>query len=366
MLGGVYVAKKVWESDLLAEMKRVTYGSGSAGEYSSHEVNLQQARKNFIFDVHQQSCDKLLHNLVADVRTLLQRRFDTEHLVERLKNEELLSEEKIHIWEELKSRTIGRILAVGYCYSLLVVALKTQRSILCQETCKGLERPKSRESGLTGGLIAYASSFFNKPQDEIQSNSNSANTVSDPFTQQLFSNCIHYLTSEGINQLFNRIELATNEILATIPLTREFTPTQMGQLMEKIKLRMEIHASSRNFSDLVVPISRPMVSSLADRSAHLQSLLTQLVNALQSQRCRTLLSTSVQFYIDEAVEILSGKSSNSIPLAKQIPLVADVFNKVSQTNVDSVFQRSLLSSDLYQFTLLVFNMTDGVKMPAEQ
>jgi len=42
MLGGVYVAKKVWESDLLAEMKRVAYANSQDEHSSSHEVNLQQ------------------------------------------------------------------------------------------------------------------------------------------------------------------------------------------------------------------------------------------------------------------------------------------------------------------------------------
>ncbi|KAI1718831.1 peroxin-3 domain-containing protein [Ditylenchus destructor] len=108
VIGGIYVVKKVVESEKFVEVKHsatnVLYGnselSDSRDEY--FQSNLSQARKNFIFDSHQQSCDKTVLSIIHDFRDQLGKRFETASLVERLKQGKIEPKVKIALWEDLK------------------------------------------------------------------------------------------------------------------------------------------------------------------------------------------------------------------------------------------------------------------------
>uniref|UniRef100_A0A915DAI9 Peroxisomal biogenesis factor 3 n=1 Tax=Ditylenchus dipsaci TaxID=166011 RepID=A0A915DAI9_9BILA len=363
VLGGVYVLKKVVESDAMASLAHSAANGFIKNEENNASItfagiessNMNQARKNFLFDAHQQSCDKVLQQVIAEIQQTIQQRFDAESVVQKLKqNEGMNAKQKIHLWEELKIKAFGRILAVAYCYPLLVIAFKVQKSILCQESCRNIElKTKQQNESTISGMYSYASSFFWNKQENINHNQS---TSTDPQTQQLFSNCINFLATEGIKELCNRVERVTSEVISTASLATEID-SQL--LFQKAMSKMDQMTGNQNFSEFVVPCSGPVVSSLAHNSSHLQSLLKQFLQSLQSIMCKTLLTSFVKLYVDEALSVLNTSENKNLPLAKLIPIASETFGLISGCKTDTPFRQILISSELYQFSHLVFDVSSA-------
>jgi hypothetical protein len=86
---------------------------------------------------------------VQDLIAHLNARFNTDELVARLQNDESIKpREKIEIWGQIKLKAIGRIIALAYMHSIILMALKTQKSILCKETVKNFEKSNEQPSGM--------------------------------------------------------------------------------------------------------------------------------------------------------------------------------------------------------------------------
>ena len=149
-LGSIYAAKKVLDSEVLQEY----LNTSSVMAASEHEIHLNQARRHFIFDAHQQSCDKNLGDSIGDIKAILKSRYPIESLVESLKDPEgsLNNDEKIQIWEDIKLQALGRLISTACSFSIIIIATKIQKSILCSEMCKAVEttRSKKADSALTG------------------------------------------------------------------------------------------------------------------------------------------------------------------------------------------------------------------------
>ncbi|KAI1718830.1 fcf1 domain-containing protein [Ditylenchus destructor] len=139
-------------------------------------------------------------------------------------------------------------MAAAYCSSLILIACKLQKSILCQETCKNMERNESKQtSSWAAGIANYVTSYFwDKPEETIQSGP-------DAQTQQLFSNCINFLATDGIKALCDKIEAVSTEVFGNVPLSKE---VNVKHLLEKIKSKMENATGCKNFSEYVIPLSR--------------------------------------------------------------------------------------------------------------
>ncbi|KAH7712276.1 hypothetical protein AAVH_20363, partial [Aphelenchoides avenae] len=338
---------RVVDSDVLSDL---------TGRQSSlvveKEETLSKARKHFIFDAHQQCCDKALREALSDLRQIIKNRFNTEELVERLKQDsELTNQEKVELWEQIKLRSFARILAVSFAYSLLTLAFKTQKSILCQETCRHLEA--SKKQGFVGeGFVNYITSFFRESEGRNRSAS-----FSDPKAQQLFSNCIHFLNTQGVNLLFNRIEAVSEEVMGKVSLAKAITISEIKDLLEQAKFKLIASTGTKNFSDLVVPLTQPKFRMHNEGVVHLEELLTRFVTVLQSQRCTNLMASFTQLYVNDAVQTLelSEAADKARPLAKLLPLLSDSYSSVSSTKDGSVLHQTLISSELYQFALFVFS-----------
>lgn len=78
----------------------------------------------------------------------------------------------------------------------------------------------------------------------------------DTKAQQVFLNCIHYLTTHGINTLYDEIEVCTADNISNLGLAKELSPAALKDLLEKLKFRIECTIGQSNFAELVVPVSR--------------------------------------------------------------------------------------------------------------
>ncbi|CAD5227516.1 unnamed protein product [Bursaphelenchus okinawaensis] len=314
-----------------------------AASEEQDDHKLLQSRKTFIFDCHQQSSDKEIAETIDDLYAAINRRFNTEALVERLRTEEGIPQgEKIAIWEDIKVLTIARIIALSYYHSLVIMVLKTQKSILCKEAIRNLESSMKPKNGIVG----YVSAFFFEPAN------GKAQVFTDPKAQEVFLHCIQYLTCNGLADLFNRIENITRKRVGQVSLAKQFDCQGLLMLLEKIKFDLDNSAGSSNFVEFVVPISRLQTpSSSAYNSAHLEELLTKLTESFQTSNARSLMSSFVKKYLYEAMDLLEQEldTIKPLPLAKLLPTLNDGFSKLASTEYDSVLQRNLADPDLYKY-----------------
>uniref|UniRef100_A0A915D8E0 Peroxisomal biogenesis factor 3 n=1 Tax=Ditylenchus dipsaci TaxID=166011 RepID=A0A915D8E0_9BILA len=264
------------------------------------------------------------------------------------------AKQKIHLWEELKIKAFGRILAVAYCYPLLVIAFKVQKSILCQESCRNIElKTKQQNESTISGMYSYASSFFWNKQENINHNQS---TSTDPQTNNcsLTASIFWPLRACFISQTKSNEQ--NIEVISTASLATEID-SQL--LFQKAMSKMDQMTGNQNFSEFVVPCSGPVVSSLAHNSSHLQSLLKQFLQSLQSIMCKTLLTSFVKLYVDEALSVLNTSENKNLPLAKLIPIASETFGLISGCKTDTPFRQILISSELYQFSHLVFDVSSA-------
>ncbi|CAD5234935.1 unnamed protein product [Bursaphelenchus xylophilus] len=346
VLGGIYAAKKVLESEQVRPYVQEgwPFVKGNGTESKEEDgFRLLQSRKAFIFDCHQQSSDKEIAETVTDMISAINNRFNTDSLVHRLRTEEGIEQvEKVAIWEDIKIKTIARIVALAYCHSLILMVLKTQKSILCREAIRNLEgsmKPKS-------GLVDYVSAFFWEPAN------GPSQVFTDPKAQEVFLHCIQYLTCNGLSDLFNRIENITEKRLGQVSLAKEFNCSSLLVLLEKIKFDLDNSAGQSNYAEFVVPISRTRApSSSAYNSAHLEELLTRLTDSFQTSQARSLISSFVKKYLCESIEFLDQnlETVKPVPLAKLLPTLSDGFPKLASAGFDSVLQRNLADPDLYKY-----------------
>jgi len=237
---------------------------------------------------------------------------------------------------------------------LIVVASKTQKSIICSETCKNLE--KNRQRADNDGVLTYVKSLV-FGEDESRKRS----TFTDPKVQQVFLNCIQFLTTSGLNQLFNKIDGVVEEILVNYPLGKQVTVSDLENLFETAIQRVEKEAGSNNFADLIIPITNVHTKFNGQDATHLEELLTQFVTLIQLPSCKKLMNLFVRRFTSKAIQFLNDDQGTvTQPIAKFLPSISDCFTSVSRNQIDSPFQDCLHSHELHQFTLMGFG-SDSIR-----
>lgn len=82
----------------------------------------------------------------------------------------------------------------------------------------------------------------------------------DPKVQQVFLNCIQFLTTTGLNQLFNKVDLIVEELLVDYQLNKVCNTKTFAELFDQIINKIEVTYGNNNFADLIVPITNVNVS----------------------------------------------------------------------------------------------------------
>uniref|UniRef100_A0A0K0DBE6 Bestrophin homolog n=1 Tax=Angiostrongylus cantonensis TaxID=6313 RepID=A0A0K0DBE6_ANGCA len=215
------------------------------------------ARRHYVFDTNHRACDQSITDIVPNIETLVQRRFDVETLIHRLKeNSNLLFEEKLR-----ERRNEGcawsRIIGIAYSYSLLILALKTQISILAADVCSQFERPQSH----------------------------SCSTLS--VDTSIFMECIQYFMVTG-----EHFSLEIDSYRCWI--LRSILDWLLHSLMKMY---------SFFFSFFFTYISILHLLFQRNSKDGVMNLLTGLVNSIESKKFRETLSSLVDFYLTAAVHV---------------------------------------------------------------
>uniref|UniRef100_A0AC34R260 Peroxisomal assembly protein PEX3 n=1 Tax=Panagrolaimus sp. JU765 TaxID=591449 RepID=A0AC34R260_9BILA len=302
-----------------------------------------------------QSCDKALTESIGDVKNVIRSRYPVENLVETVREPDLTPEEKVRIFEDIKLKSIARIISISFAYPLIIVASKTQKSIVCAETCKNVE--KSRQRVQNPGLINYVQSLiFGEDQGQKTAN------FTDPKVQQVFLNCIQFLTTSGLSQLFNRIDGIVEQLLIDWPLGKSVTVSDFENFFEVAVSKVEHEIGINNFADLIVPITNVHTRFNDQDASHLEGLLTRFVTLLQLPSCRQLMNLFVRRFIFKVVQFLRDdlKDVNQ-PVAKFLPAIADAFSVEARSQPDSAFQDCLQSHELHRFALMAFGAEEATR-----
>uniref|UniRef100_A0A914ZB43 Peroxisomal biogenesis factor 3 n=1 Tax=Panagrolaimus superbus TaxID=310955 RepID=A0A914ZB43_9BILA len=254
-VGSIYTAKKVYDSEYVKEYIQ-------SPSHQEHEAQLSQARRHFIFDAHQQSCDKNLVESISDIKAILKSRYPVEILVESLKDsDEISNEQKIQIWEDIKHKSISRIVSTSVALSIIIIATKIQKSILCSEMCKIVEETRQKQTSMTThGIKNYISSFIWGNDDKVKPEYGTQ--FANPKVQQVFVNCIQFLTTSGLNQIFTKIESITEECLNNFSLTKKITVSEFEILIHQILDKFEKEAGAKNYCDYIVPVTNVRVNKV--------------------------------------------------------------------------------------------------------
>lgn len=243
--------------------------------------------------------------------------------------------------------SLARTLAVGYSYSLLIVALKSQISILAAQICASQQDARKAADGWWGRLNQMWSGSSGGGGNVLMP------TV-EASVQQLFLQCIQYFAGQGVDRLFDRIQALTAETASEVTLKETMNGARLTELLNEIRLKLE-GADARNFSYLIVPLSANQDAWSLPHKGRLEALLNRLHQVLESDQCQKLTSRLVDSYISAVVEFCdSHGASGSVPMAKLIPTISDAFHSIASTNFESPVQEALVSPDLHQFCMSVF------------
>uniref|UniRef100_A0A7E4UTB8 Peroxisomal biogenesis factor 3 n=1 Tax=Panagrellus redivivus TaxID=6233 RepID=A0A7E4UTB8_PANRE len=357
VVGAAVAAKSAIDADLLG-----------LRDTAAHEVQLSQARRHFLFDAHQQSCDKALTEAILDIKQVLKSRYPVEQLVESLKDGTALSNaDKIRIWEDIEHKSIARVVSTAFAYSLVIVASKTQKSIVCAETCNAIVNG-AKNPAQVDVLTRLSTLVFGGAPQPQQSQTSPLQT--DTRVQQVFINCIQFLTTSGLNQIFHTIDTIVEEQLVVFPLDKKVTAANIEELFSIVVQQVENLIGSRNYANFIVPQAGQRTLFDNSNGAKLEELLAKFVQVLELRRCRDIMQGFVRRFITGAVGFLQiDLPALEQPMAKCLPAIADAFTIIARNSHESAFQDCLHSSELHQFTLIAFTaesieQTDVTPKPA--
>lgn len=183
VVGGIYAGQR-----LLFENSRLTQ---LESPFSADSLTLQ-SRKHYVFDSNQRTCDNSVIQLIPTLKLKFQKRYDIETLLDSLKNG-ASSSEKVKIWQDMKLMSFIRLISSCYSFTLLIVSLKLQISIIAADIYeKSVQKSSSSmisnvlEKILGGWFDATATSVKPKP----------VTSAADASTQQIFLQALHYFITQ--------------------------------------------------------------------------------------------------------------------------------------------------------------------------
>uniref|UniRef100_A0A183BWQ5 rRNA-processing protein UTP23 homolog n=1 Tax=Globodera pallida TaxID=36090 RepID=A0A183BWQ5_GLOPA len=336
VVGTLYSTKKLLETNAVgAYINSVKKSIGVSEAAADGEVEecLVEARRHFLFDVHQQSCDKSLRMIIAELKSRIAIRFNTEELLDELRSStELTTQRKIEIWEQLKVRSVSRLVSLVTVYPLTILVLKSQKSIVCQQLCHSAHNKATRDEGssIFSHGVAFVNSFL--CSDQNSGRIQQTDELTGDLTE-LFNNAIAYFQEDGVALLMGIIERIVCQIFDKVSLGEQLNAKDFLFLIERVNLA--------NFGVV--------------ENAHLRILLQHLTDVVKSRDARRLTKQFGGQYLEEAMKFLDEAPllAVSLPMAKIVPILCDAFDQIGATDYGSTFHTILSSTELHRFTLFV-------------
>ncbi|EFO18755.1 peroxin-3 family protein [Loa loa] len=343
-VGGVFVIQQAWRNSSLQLL-----GSGWNRDREFSQTQLK-ARRYYIYDTQHRTCDISILDLLPGIAKRISLYFDVEALIEDLKNnKELSKEQRIVMWQDIKVKAVGRMVALAYAFSLITVTLKCQISILAAQLCSSFTEKEDHwwNQYLPENLKFTTSlTHLTGPQK----------CTVDSSTQQIFMRCCQFFISTGLDDLLKSIENVCKAQLEELELKTPVDGEHLKAILLNLKRRMDL-LDCRHFSYLIVPKYANKNGFALPNFDQLDVLLKRLVEMLESTKCKEVTSSLVDFFFDAIVNFVNQHSrSREMPIARVLPLITDSFHALSRSGFDSPIQNILCSTELHSLSMHVFSL----------
>ncbi|VDM98068.1 unnamed protein product [Thelazia callipaeda] len=337
--GGAFVLHQTWRNS----SELISSSWNREREISRTQL---QARRHYIYDTQHRTCDASILDLLPSIAKRISAYFDVEAMIEQLKSsEELSSEQRIILWQDIKVKSVGRMVAVAYAFSLISVTLKCQISILASQLCLPfIEKEDYWWNQYLPENLKFLSS-------NMQLNKLQKFTINSS-VQQIFLKCCQFFITSGLNDLMKKVEEICKSELEELELRSPIDGEKLKVILRNLKKRMDL-LDCRHFSYLVVPKYANQNGFALPNVSELDVLLKRLVEMLESTKCKEVTSSLIDFFFDAVV---NHSTCQEMPLAKMLPLITDSFHTLSRGGFDSPIQNVLCSTELHSLSMHVFSL----------
>ncbi|KAL9658272.1 hypothetical protein ABK040_015595 [Willaertia magna] len=231
----------------------------------SQERAKREQQMRYLFNENKKTSKIALLSILPNTLEYLLQSYPIETLMEELKikKNQLTSDKKKEIWEQIKIQSFTRVITSLYSLCLL-------DSLICIQV------------SMIGRHLYMEHTFKNKKieegiEDELLKNHLSLST--DRISQQRFLNYAGHFQKNGIIKLQNIIEQHVKNHVSNLSLSHQFSPNDFKELIESI--RKQIDNQFENQSDLLLNILFPS-SIQEEKDEKVLILLNELSDLLES------------------------------------------------------------------------------------
>lgn len=248
LVGGIVVAGGMLTLRY-AQRKLIEYQESKAREF------FERTRRTQHFESTEQTCNQAIMGLAPNLIEKILKRLDADDIVAELRNN---PKEKIVLWNKLKVLAIGRLCALVYACSMLVITLRIQFNIL-------------------GGYL-YKDVMKN---DEKMTSDLQHNYVA----------LIQHFLSDGCDALCQLIEKKVEQILNSYDLSRTLTLNETEQIFCSIQMAINSDANdpSTHLASYVYPSDLPASTS----NGLFEKMYNETIDMLESNDVSTLNANNV-------------------------------------------------------------------------
>ncbi|XP_055326582.1 peroxisomal biogenesis factor 3 [Sitodiplosis mosellana] len=232
-----------------AQRKLIEYQESKAREF------FERTRRTQHFESTERTCNQAIMGLAPNLIEQILKNLDADHIVAELRNK---PDEKIVLWNKLKVLAIGRLCALVYACSMLVITLRVQFNIL------------------GGYLYKDAINSDEQVTSELQHN---------------YVALIQHFLSDGCDALCQLVEQKVEQIVNSYDLSRKLTLNETEQIFCSIQMAINSDASdpSTHLASYVYPSDVPASTS----DALFEKMYNETIDMLESSDVSMLNANNV-------------------------------------------------------------------------
>lgn len=248
LIGGVVVAGGMLTLRY-AQRKLIEYQEAKAREF------FERTRRTQHFETTERTCNQTIMGLAPNLIDQILKNLDADTIVAELRNN---PNDKITMWNRIKVLAFGRLCALVYACSMLVITLRVQFNVL-------------------GGYL-YKDAVGNDEQITTE-------------LQQNYVALIQHFLRDGIDSLCQLIDKKCEQIVGTYDLSRKLTLTECEQIFCSIQMAINSDANDPNthLANYVYPKDLPASTS----NALFEKMFTETIDMLESSDVATLNANNV-------------------------------------------------------------------------
>lgn len=305
-------------------------------------------RRQHHFDSNQRTCNMTVLAMVPNIRDVMLKTLDTDSIKEMLKSN---PSNKLDLWEELKVMSFTRSLAAVYGTCVLSVMLRVQLNVMGGYLYLDTLNPTN---GLKSDIV---------PSPQIPQR-----------VQERYLSLVKQFIEQGFHDFINYLRSAVTKEIGVLPLKEMVTLDQLSSVFHHIRERVEcgVDKATKSLypylltSEQVPDVAKTSVQS--DEDQLLEKLISETRDIFESNDFHTVLKDSIDRgyhcildgvadhfkHLPAVSEQNAGIHTISIALAKLIPVINSLMNKIVGDTPNAFVQELLLMEELKQLAANIY------------